>query len=55
MKQSGLFYKWRMKWWPRQTFCTRSDVTESKPVTIKDMQVNNTVTMTSFDHFPNKI
>lgn len=38
MKEGGLIHKWKSKWWPRQSFCSRGVITESKPVTVFDMQ-----------------
>ena len=38
MKEGGLIQKWKTTYWPRQSFCSRGLITESKPVTVSDMQ-----------------
>lgn len=36
--ESGVINKWKKKWWPRQSFCSRGIVTESKAVSVSDIQ-----------------
>ncbi len=34
----GVTFKWKKAWWPRQGFCKRGIITESKKVSLSDMQ-----------------
>ncbi len=36
--EGGLINKWKQQHWPRQNFCSRGLVTESKAVSLKDIQ-----------------
>ena len=39
IKESGVFHRWQVKWWPRQVYCPYRDmVTEVKLVSIIDVQ-----------------
>ena len=38
VKEGGLITKWKQKWWPRQSFCSRGMVTVAKAVSLQDVQ-----------------
>lgn len=38
IRETGLLNKWKVEWWPRQSFCSTGTQTIAKPVSLTDVQ-----------------